>query len=281
MMEKRMLTAAERVEIARHPERPNAKTYNDFLFQDFYELHGDRLYKEDGSIIGGIALYHGSPVTVIGQVKGKNLEENMECNFGMPNPYGYRKALRLMKQAEKFNRPVITFVDTPGAYPGIEAEELGQGEAIARNLMEMSGLRVPIITVFIGEGGSGGALALAVGDRIIMLENSIFSILSPEGFATILWKDGARSEEACEKMRLTSYDLYEFGIADELVKEPVGGIKADSLGTILDLDKAIYQHLMELKKMKKGELVRARYEKYRKIGNVTARSSKQNKEQEI
>ena len=197
-------TAAERVALARHPQRPNITDYIDGLFTDFFEQRGDRACREDPAILGGVALFHGRPVTVIGTRKGKTLEENLRCNFGMPGPEGYRKALRLMKQAEKFGRPIITFIDTPGAYPGKAAEERGPGEAIARNLMEMSGLTVPVLAVVTGEGSSGGALALGVANHILMLENAVYSVLSPEGFASILWKDASRSGEACEMMKLTS-----------------------------------------------------------------------------
>ena len=213
------LTAEDRVFLARHPERPHIDEIVDALFTDFFEQCGDRQCKEDAAILGGVALFHGQPVTVIGHRKGSTLEENLRCNFGMPGPEGYRKALRLMKQAEKFDRPIITFIDTPGAYPGKDAEERGQGEAIARNLMEMSGLTVPVIAVVTGEGSSGGALALGVANRILMLENAVYSVLSPEGFASILWKDSSRSGEACELMKLTAPDLLELG---ELLRRPVG-----------------------------------------------------------
>ena len=201
------LTAEDRVFLARHPARPHIDETVNALFTDFFEQCGDRQCREDRAILGGIAKFHGMPVTVIGHRKGATLEENMACNFGMPGPEGYRKALRLMKQAEKFGRPIITFIDTPGAYPGKEAEERGQGEAIARNLMEMSGLTVPIIAVVTGEGSSGGALALGVANHILMLENAVYSVLSPEGFASILWKDSSRSGEACELKKLTAQDL--------------------------------------------------------------------------
>ena len=205
-------TAAERVALARHPQRPNITDYIDGLFTDFFEQRGDRACREDPAILGGIALFHGRPVTVIGTRKGKTLEENLRCNFGMPGPEGYRKALRLMKQAEKFRRPIFTFIDTAGAYPGLEAEEHGQGEAIARNLFEMSRLTVPVIAVVTGEGNSGGALALAVADRVLMLENAVYAILSPEGFASILWKDAQRSGEAAELMKLTAPELKKLGV---------------------------------------------------------------------
>ena len=204
---------------ARKVQRPKALDYIENIFDDFMELHGDRLYGDDKAIIGGIGFLDDIPVTVIGEQKGKSTKENMERNFGMPNPEGYRKALRLMKQAEKFNRPIITFIDTPGAYPGLGAEERGQGEAIARNLLEMSRLEVPIICVVIGEGSSGGALAIGVGDKILMLENSIYSILSPEGFASILYKDSSLYKKAAKEMKITAKDLKELDIIDEIIKE--------------------------------------------------------------
>ena len=214
------LTASDKVFLARHPHRPKIDEYIGALFTDFFVQRGDRQCKEDPSILGGIALYKGRPVTVIGHRKGNTLEENMKYNFGMPGPEGYRKALRLMKQAEKFGRPVITFIDTPGAYPGKEAEERGQGEAIARNLAEMSALTVPVVAVVTGEGSSGGALALGVANRVLMLENAIYSVLSPEGFASILWKDSSRHEEACDVMKLTAQDLLNYKVIDEIVPEP-------------------------------------------------------------
>lgn len=215
-------TAWDRVILARRADRPKALDYINSIFEDFIELHGDRNFADDKAIVGGIATFEGRPVTVIGEQKGKKAKENLERNFGMPNPEGYRKALRLMKQAEKFNRPIITFIDTPGAYPGMGAEERGQGEAIAKNMYEMSKLRVPIICIVIGEGSSGGALAIAVGDRIVMLENAIYSILSPEGFASILYKDASKAKEAAEDMKATAEDLKKFGIIDKIIKEPEG-----------------------------------------------------------
>lgn len=215
-------TAWDRVLLARKTDRPKALDYINSIFEDFIELHGDRNFADDKAIVGGIATFEGRPVTVIGEQKGKKAKENLERNFGMPNPEGYRKALRLMKQAEKFNRPIITFIDTPGAYPGMGAEERGQGEAIARNMYEMSKLRVPIICIVIGEGSSGGALAIAVGDKIVMLENAIYSILSPEGFASILYKDASKAKEAAEDMKATAEDLKKFGIIDKIIKEPEG-----------------------------------------------------------
>ena len=258
------LTAAERVAIARHPKRPNIAGYISALFTDFFEQRGDRLMGEDPAILGGAALYHGRPVTVIGTRKGKDLEENLLCRFGMPGPEGYRKALRLMKQAEKFRRPIITFVDTGGAYPGLEAEERGQGEAIARNLMEMSRLTVPIITVITGEGNSGGALALALADRVLMLENAVYAILSPEGFASILWKDPARSAEASELMRLTAADLKALRVIDEMILEPGGGAHLAPAIAMRQVDEAISRHLAQLSREK--SLPSGRYQKFRRMG---------------
>ena len=261
-----MITAKERVDLARGSKRPNAAAYIDAIFTDFFELKGDRLFGEDGAIIGGIANFNGKPITVAGHMKGKSLEENQIYNFGMPNPEGYRKALRLFRQAEKFGRPIITFIDTPGAYPGLGAEERGQGEAIARNLFEMSGLGVPIITVVIGEGGSGGALALGVADKILMLENSIYSVLSPEGFASILWKDASKSAEAAEVMKLTAQDLFDFGIADRIIPEPEGGAEANHAKVFVAVAAAIREELDSLCKLKTTDLIKRRYSKYRKIG---------------
>ena len=261
-------TAAERVALARHPQRPNITDYIDGLFTDFFEQRGDRACREDPAILGGIALFHGRPVTVIGTRKGKTLEENLKCNFGMPNPEGYRKALRLMRQAEKFRRPIFTFIDTAGAYPGLEAEEHGQGEAIARNLFEMSRLTVPVIAVVTGEGNSGGALALAVADRVLMLENAVYSVLSPEGFASILWKDSSRSGEACEMMKLTAQDLYRGGIVEEVIPEPVGGAQRCHAALFERMDAALRAHLKELCRMSDRQLADQRYKKYRQIGET-------------
>ena len=260
------LTAAERVAIARHPQRPNISDYISALFTDFFEQRGDRLCGEDPSILGGIALFHGTPVTVIGTRKGKDLEENLLCRFGMPSPEGYRKALRLMRQAEKFRRPIITFVDTGGAYPGLEAEERGQGEAIARNLLEMSRLTVPVITVITGDGNSGGALALAVANRVLMLENAVYAILSPEGFASILWKDAGRSAEACELMKLTAADLKELGVVDEIILEPGGGAHLAQAITFRQVDAAISRHLSQLSRER--NLAAGRYQKFRRMGTI-------------
>lgn len=260
------LSPAQRVAVARHPQRPGIVDYIQGLFTDFFEMRGDRLCREDAAILGGVALFHGSPVTVIGTRKGKTLEENVRCNFGMPGPEGYRKALRLMRQAEKFRRPIITFVDTSGAYPGLEAEERGQGEAIARNLFEMSRLTVPIVTVVSGEGNSGGALALAVANRVLMLENAVYAILSPEGFASILWKDASRHTEACELMKMTAPDLLNLGVVDEIIMEPEGGAHLAPAIAMQQVDLALCRHLAELSKKSGGILAAERYEKFRKMG---------------
>ncbi len=267
-----MKSAWNRVCIARMQERPKAIDYIDEIFTDFIELHGDRNFGDDKSIVGGIGLLKinsnmSIPVTIIGEQKGKTVKENMKRNFGMPNPEGYRKALRLMKQAEKFNRPIITFIDTPGAYPGIGAEERGQGEAIARNMMEMSQLKVPVICVVIGEGSSGGALAIGVGDRIVMLENAVYSILSPEGFASILYKDSSKASEAAENMKMTAQDLKEFGVIDKIISEPKNGAQEELSAVTNDLKMYIVKAINELRKFSKEELIEKRYEKFRKMGN--------------
>lgn len=261
-----MSSAWEKVCIARDGNRAKTTDYIENIFTDFIEFHGDRRFADDKSIVGGIAKLNEISVTVIGQQKGKNTKENIERNFGMTNPEGYRKALRLMKQAEKFERPIITFIDTPGAYPGIGAEERGQGEAIAVNICEMSNLKVPIIAVIIGEGASGGALALGVGDRVIMLENAVYSILSPEGFATILYKDASRNIEAAEKMKITARELKELEIIDEIIEEPEDGIKEDSTEIFEKLKRRLIDNLDELLKLGKEELIQNRYNKFRKIG---------------
>ena len=261
-----MISAWERVVLARTPDRPKALDYINEMFTDFIELHGDRNFGDDKSIVGGIAYLDGMPVTVIGEQKGKKAKENMERNFGMPNPEGYRKALRLMKQAEKFNRPIITFVDTPGAYPGMGAEERGQGEAIARNMLEMSTLKVPIICVIIGEGSSGGALAIAVGDKIVMLENAVYSILSPEGFASILYKDSTKAQEAAENMKITAKDLKDLKIIDKIIQEPEGGAEKDFKTVADNLKKYIKTSIKQLKQISLEELIKNRYEKFRKMG---------------
>ena len=260
------LTAAERVAVARHPQRPNITDYIDALFTGFFEQRGDRACREDAAILGGVALFHGRPVTVIGTRKGKTLEENLKCNFGMPGPEGYRKALRLMRQAEKFRRPIFTFIDTSGAYPGLEAEERGQGEAIARNLFEMSRLTVPVIAVVTGEGNSGGALALAVADRVLMLENAVYAILSPEGFASILWKDAQRSGEAAGLMKLTAPELLALGVIDDIIPEPEGGAHTAPAQAIREVDRALRRHLAALSKESGTALAAQRYQKFRRMG---------------
>ena len=267
------LPAEDRVYLARHPRRPKIDDYIAEIFTDFFEQRGDRQCREDASILGGVALFHGQPVTVIGHRKGHNMQESMKYNFGMPGPEGYRKALRLMEQAQKFGRPIITFIDTPGAYPGKEAEEHGQGEAIARNLAEMSKLDVPVIAVVTGEGSSGGALALGVANRVLMLENAIYSVLSPEGFASILWRDAARSQEACRVMKLTAQDLKEGGVIEQVITEPDGGAQADPGALFAQVDKALQKNLEELCGMSAAQLREQRYEKFRRIGRGTEESA--------
>ena len=262
------LSARDRVYLARHPRRPKAQDYLKRLFHTFYELHGDRCYGDDRAIIGAIAMFEQTPVTVIAQAKGRDLQENMKRNFGMPNPEGYRKALRLAKEAEKFHRPIITFVDTSGAYPGKGAEERGQAEAIAQCLYTFSDLQTPIICIVLSEGGSGGALALSVGDRLVMLENAVYSILSPEGFASILWKDGSRAKEAAEVMKLTAHDLMDKGILDAVIEEPLGGAQNDIEAVCERLRAYIHASLEELQKAKMPALLAQRYEKYRNIGVI-------------
>ena len=260
------LTPEQKVLMARYPKRPKIGQYLSALFTDFFVQRGDRQCREDRSILGGIALFHGRPVTVLGHLKGSNLEENLACNFGMPGPEGYRKALRLMKQAEKFGRPVITFIDTPGAYPGMEAEERGQGEAIARNLAEMSRLRVPVISIVTGEGSSGGALALGLADRILMLENAYYSVVTPEGCASILWKDPKKRDEACMALKLTAQDLLGFGVIDGIIPEAVGGAQRDTKTLFERIDRELLQALRALDGKDADTLVRERYTKYRRIG---------------
>ena len=259
-------TAAERVALARHPGRPGTAEIVEALFSDFFEQKGDRSSTDDPSILGGIALFHGVPVTVLGHRKGCNIEERVEMNFGMPSPEGYRKAQRIMRAAEKFGRPIITFVDTPGAYPGLEAEEHGQGEAIARTIELMSALTVPTIAVITGEGGSGGALALAVGNRVLMLENAVYSVLSPEGFASILWKDASRADEACEVMKLTAADLLSLGVIDAVVPEPEGGAHENPQALYQVLDTYLTRELARVTKMSRTAVAEDRYRKFRAMG---------------
>lgn len=256
-MEDKIKTPYEKVMLARDKDRLKITDYIDALFDDFVELKGDGITGEDSAILGGIAFYHGLPVTVIGHKKGATTEENIDCNFGMASPEGYRKAARLMKQAEKFNRPVITIVDTPGAYPGLMAEANGQANAIAENLALMSSLKVPIIAVITGEGSSGGALGIAVADRVFMLENAVYSILSPEGFASILWKDSKKADEAAKLMKLTASELLNYGIID--------GIIGEGSKLIINMDEMISRELTELTKLKEETLLKNRYKKFREI----------------
>ena len=268
------LTPAQRVALARHQDRPGTADFIDALFTDFFEQRGDRLCQDDGSILGGVALFHGRPVTVIGHRKGRTLEEHLAYHFGMPSPEGYRKAQRLMEQAEKFRRPVITFIDTPGAYPGLEAEARGQGEAIARTLAISSALTVPVISVVTGEGGSGGALALGVGNKVLMLENAVYSVLSPEGFAAILWKDSSRSDEACDVMKLTAADLLELGVIDAVIPEPAEGAHTNLHGVCKALDAVLVKELASLNKMNGQALAAQRYKKFRLMGSKALRKER-------
>ncbi|GGM26637.1 acetyl-coenzyme A carboxylase carboxyl transferase subunit alpha [Paraliobacillus quinghaiensis] len=258
----------DRVQIARHANRPTTLDYIERLFTDFIELHGDRLHGDDPAIVTGIAKYDGQPVTIIGHQRGKNTKENIQRNFAMPHPEGYRKALRQMKLANKFKRPIITFIDTKGAYPGKAAEERGQSEAIARNLMEMGGLEVPIISIVIGEGGSGGALALGVADHLHMLENATYSVISPEGAASILWKDSTHAREAAEALKITAHDLKKLNIIDEVIVEPRGGAHCDLDLQASYIDPYIRQSLTHLNKLDKKSLIEERWEKYKKIGSI-------------
>lgn len=254
------------IEIARGINRPNTKQFINALFDGFLEFHGDRQFADDGAIIGGIAYFHEIPVTVIGIQKGHTLEENMACNFGSPNPEGYRKALRLMKQAEKFSRPVIIFINTAGAFCGVGAEERGQGEAIARNLLEMSRLKTPVISIFVGEGGSGGALGLAVADEVWMLENGMYSVLSPEGFASILWRDSTRVEEAADLMKMTVEHLLKNHVVDKKITESSEGLENDLLFTTKQIDKELQETLPRLMEMPMDELLEKRYQRFRQFG---------------
>jgi acetyl-CoA carboxylase carboxyl transferase subunit alpha len=262
----RNLTPIERVQVARHPRRPYTLDYLELVFTDFMELHGDRMYRDDASIVGGWARLEGETVMVIGQQKGRDMKENLRRNFGMPHPEGYRKALRHMKLAEKFGRPVVTLIDTPGAYPGLGAEERGQAEAIARNLREMAALRVPTVAVVIGEGGSGGALAIGVADRVLMLENGIYSVISPEGCAAILWKSGAEKEKAATALKLTAVDLHRLGVIDDVVAEPSGGAHSGWEDTADALREALVRHLGELRAMDREEMLAARHDKFMAMG---------------
>lgn len=261
------ITAWEKVEIARSPKRKTALDYIEVIFDEFMELHGDRAFKDDKAIVCGLASIENQNYTVIAEQKGRNTKENIERNFGMPNPESYRKAIRFMKQAEKFNRPVITFIDTKGAYPGIGAEERGQGEAIAKSMFEMAKLKVPVITIVIGEGSSGGALAIGVANKVFMLENAIYSILSPEGYSSILWKDSSRYKEAAEKMKLTADDLYNAEIIDKIIKEPKEYTNDEFEKVAKKIKKEIIKALESLNKLDKQAIVEDRYNKFRKMGD--------------
>jgi acetyl-CoA carboxylase carboxyl transferase subunit alpha len=260
------LTPWQKAQISRHPNRPYTLDYIDAMLTDFIEMHGDRAFADDAAIVCGMARLDGMPVVVIGHQKGRTTKEKISRNFGMPNPEGYRKALRLMQFAEKFKKPLITFIDTPGAYPGIGAEERGQGESIARNLYVMSGLKIPIITTVIGEGGSGGALALGVADRVLMLEHSTYSVISPEGCAAILWNNGSKANEAADLLKITAPDLFQMKVIDEVVEEPIGGAHRDPRRAAELLKEAVTRNLSEIKNLSPAELVRLRYEKFRKLG---------------
>src|SRR6267378_3846660 len=260
------LTAWQRTQLARHPKRPHTRDLIKLLFEDFVELHGDRLYGDDAAVVGGLARFEEQGVVVIGHQKGRDTREKIARNFGMPHPEGYRKALRLMHLGQKFAKPVVTFIDTPGAYPGLGAEERGQAEAIARNLREMAALRVPIVAVVTGEGGSGGALAIGMGNRVLMLEYSIYSVISPEGCAAILWGDAAKAAEAAEIMKITATDLQKLGVIDEVVPEPAGGAHRDWDVTALNLKAVLADHLRALRGKTEAALVNERYERFRRIG---------------
>jgi len=260
------LTPWQQCQLARHPERPYTMAYIHSIFTDFTELHGDRRFADDPAIVAGLARLDGDPVVVLGHQKGRDTAEKLRRNFGMPRPEGYRKAIRIMELGARFRRPIISFIDTPGAYPGMDAEERGQAEAIAHNLIEMAGFPVPIIVVVTGEGGSGGALALGIGDRVLMLEHAIYSVISPEGCAAILWKDQSRAEDAARALKLTAQDLSGFGIVDEIIPEPPGGAHMDP-GTMADrVSEAIRRHLKQLRKSKPDALISRRYKKFRAMG---------------
>ncbi|MFS1511814.1 acetyl-CoA carboxylase carboxyl transferase subunit alpha [Chengkuizengella sp. SCS-71B] len=263
------LTVSQKILIARHPLRPTTLDYVQHIFDDFIELHGDRSYGDDLAIVGGIAKLNGQPVTIVGHQKGKDTKDNIARNFGMPHPEGFRKGLRLMNQANKFKRPIITFIDTPGAYPGGAAEERGQAEAIAKNLFDMAGFEVPIICIVIGEGGSGGALALGVGNRVLMLENAIYSVSSPEAAASILYKDASKSLLAAESMRITANHILNFGVADDIIPEPKGGAHQNEKEQAEMIKKSILKHLEQLNGLDEFEIKEDRYNKFRKIGSFT------------
>lgn len=263
------LTPMQRVQVARHPRRPYTLDYLNTVFTDFVELHGDRLFRDDPAIVAGWARLDGASVMVIGHQKGRDTKENLRRNFAMAHPEGYRKALRLMKLAEKFGAPLITLVDTPGAYPGLGAEERGQAEAIARNLLEMASLRTPIVTAVIGEGGSGGALAVGLADRVVMLENSVYSVISPEGCAAILWKDASQRERAAEALKLTARDLLDLGVVDEIIPEPPGGAHADPEAAAEALGESLRRHVRQLRKIRIAKLLKRREKKYLSMGALS------------
>ena len=265
MKNKKEISAWEKVEIARNPKRKTSLEYIEKIFDEFIELHGDRNFKDDKAIICGLAKIDNTPFTIIAEQKGRTTKENIERNFGMPNPESYRKAIRFMKQAEKFKRPVITFIDTKGAYPGIEAEERGQGEAIAKSMFEMARLKVPVISIVIGEGSSGGALAIGVANKVFMLENAIYSILSPEGYSSILWKDSSRYKEAAEKMKLTAKDLHELNVIDKIIPEKNEISEENFSKTSEILKKEISKEIKKLNKMTSEQIVEERYKKFRNI----------------
>jgi acetyl-CoA carboxylase carboxyl transferase subunit alpha len=260
------LTAWQRTQLARHPKRPHTRDFIKLLFDDFVELHGDRVFGDDAAVVGGLARFEEQGVVVIGHQKGRDTREKIARNFGMPHPEGYRKALRLMHLAQKFGKPVLTFIDTPGAYPGLGAEERGQAEAIARNLREMAALRTPILSIVTGEGGSGGALAIGMGNRVLMLEYAVYSVISPEGCAAILWGDAGKASEAAESMRITAPDLLRLGVIEAIVPEPVGGAHRDWDGAAGHLREAIRNNLRDLGGLSGDDLVAGRYEKFRRIG---------------
>lgn len=260
------LTPPERLELIRHKGRPTVRDYIPLIFDEFIEMHGDRCFGDDGAIIGGVASISGIPVTVIAEVKGRDINENKASNFAMPHPEGYRKALRLAKQAEKFHRPVICFIDTPGAFCGVDAEKRGQGEAIAKNLMEFMRLRTPVVSVVLGEGGSGGALALGVCDELAMLENALYAVISPRGFASILWKDAGREKEACSIMHITAEDMIELGVAEKIIEEPLGGAQNDVRQIAENIGEFLYKTICEKMQIDIDVLLNERYTKFRKIG---------------
>lgn len=264
------LTPWQKTQIARHGQRPTTLDYIEHIFTDFIEFHGDRVFGDDPAIVGGIAKLNGKPVTVIGHQKGKDTKDNILRNFGMPHPEGYRKALRLMQQADKFHRPIICFIDTPGAYPGIGAEERGQSEAIARNLRDMALFKVPMICIVTGEGGSGGALALGVGNHLYMLENAIYSVISPEGAAALLWKDATQASKAANTMGITAHHAFEFGISDGVIKEPLGGAHKDIKFQSKEIKRYIEESLATLSSLSPTQLVEQRYQKFRKIGQYSS-----------